>query len=437
MTPRSLFAPARLAGQPILRTQSDQRLVDLVRAGVEPAFEAIVARYRRPLMRHCAGIVSEQRAEDVVQQTFVRAYEAMRQDDAELNLRPWLYRIAHNSALNALRDRGLRHEQLDDQIDGVERPDQALERSQGLQAVVAAVQGLPARQRDAIVLRELEGRSYSEIALELGLSGGAVRQLLNRARNNLRSAATAVTPTALILRVPWAGTDSVGVRVAELCGAGGAGAIAAKVCATALVTGAMVGGGIAVEEGARDDSRRAKASAGSGRLGAGGPLLGNSGLAGTALSLAGEDGSPSTGRRDERSGREKRSGHEDARSGRDHQSGHGGRDDGGDGDSGHHHDSGRDDRSGSREGSGLREVESESSGPGSGEERVSEDERSSSGPGSGEPVLEATELDTDSSGLSGSGSSGSGSSGSGSSGSGSGSSGSGSSGSGSGTSGSG
>ena len=66
MAPKSLLAPARLAGRPVLRSQSDARLVDLVRAGSEPAFEAIVARYRGPLLRYCRRIVPEPRAEDVV-----------------------------------------------------------------------------------------------------------------------------------------------------------------------------------------------------------------------------------------------------------------------------------------------------------------------------------------------------------------------------------
>ena len=246
MTPRALLSPGRLAGRPILRTQSDERLVDLVRAGSEPAFEAIVARYRRPLLRYCSRILSEERAEDAVQQTFVRAYGAMRKNSAELSLKPWLYRIAHNTALNALRDRGLRHEELPDQLDGVEQPDQAIERSQDLRAVVSAVQELPERQRDAIVLRELEGRSYDEIASELGVTDGAVRQLLNRARNTLREAATALTPPGLLARVPWEGSEPVAGRIAEICGAGSAGAVAAKVCATALVTGAVVGGGVAM-----------------------------------------------------------------------------------------------------------------------------------------------------------------------------------------------
>ena len=80
----------------------------------------------------------------------MNAYEAMHRGGAELNLRPWLYRIAHNTALNALRDRGLRHDELDERMDGVERPDQALERTQGLRDLLLAVQALPERQRDAI-----------------------------------------------------------------------------------------------------------------------------------------------------------------------------------------------------------------------------------------------------------------------------------------------
>src|SRR3954451_18218373 len=243
MTPRSLLATARLAGQPILRSQTDERLVDLVRAGNEPAFEAIVARYRRPLLRYCGGILSGGRAEDAVQQTFVKAYDAMRRDHGDLNLRPWLYRIAHNTALNGLRDKGLQDEPLDPQIDGVERPDQAAERREGVRDVLAAVEALPSRQRDAIVLRELEGRSYEEIAGALGVTGGAVRQLLNRARTSLRAAATALTPIGLLMRVPFApAADDVNGRVAEVVGGAGATAAAAKLGAAVLVTGAVAGG---------------------------------------------------------------------------------------------------------------------------------------------------------------------------------------------------
>jgi RNA polymerase sigma factor (sigma-70 family) len=194
----------------------------------------------------------------VVQQSFVNAYEAMHRHGAELNLRPWLYRIAHNTALNALRDRGLRHDELDERIDGVERPDQALERTQGLRDVLVAVQALPDRQRDAIVLRELEGRSYEEIALALGVTDGAVRQLLNRARNSLRAAAAAITPMPLLTRLASADSaEPVSTRVAEMVGVGaaGSGALVVKVCATALVTSALVGGVAVVPDNGRDERR--------------------------------------------------------------------------------------------------------------------------------------------------------------------------------------
>jgi RNA polymerase sigma factor (sigma-70 family) len=178
----------------VLSRQTDARLVDLVRAGYEPAFEAIVSRYRAGLLRYAGRFLSRDRAEDAVQQSFVNAYQAMLRDEADLNLRPWLYRIAHNASLNALRDSGLRHDQLEATIDGVERPDQALERSQGLREVLAAVQALPERQRGAIVLRELEGRSYDEIASELGVSDGSVRQLRWSSRDPTGAAAPRPLP---------------------------------------------------------------------------------------------------------------------------------------------------------------------------------------------------------------------------------------------------
>ena len=185
MTPRQLTEPARHAGMALLRTQSDERLVDLTREGNDRAFEAVVERYRRPLLRYCSRLLPPSRAEDAVQQTFVNAYDAVRNGDAELRLRPWLYRIAHNASLNLLRQNGWSHEQLSEDIDGVETPPEALARNERLRAVIAAVRELPERQRDAIVLRAVEGRSYDEIAAELGVTGGAVRQLLNRARKEL------------------------------------------------------------------------------------------------------------------------------------------------------------------------------------------------------------------------------------------------------------
>ena len=379
MTPRALFHPARLARRPVLSTQSDERLVDLVRAGSDPAFEAIVERYRRALLRYVSRLLSPERAEDVVQQAFVNAYEAIRRGTGELKLRPWLYRIAHNTALNALRDRGLRHSELDERFDGVERPDQAFERSQDLRDLLVAVQSLPERQRDAILLRELEGRSYEEIAVALGVTDGAVRQLLNRARNSLRAAAAAAMPGPLIGRLASVErAEPVTSRVAELVGAGaaGGGALAAKVCATALVTGAVVGGAAVVPDG--------------GGHGARGPAVG------AEPARAADGGAPS------RAGATAPGGDSPARApevGAD--TGGGARRDRGDG-------------------SDDRDDDSDSSGPGSGDrDEETEDREDSSGPGGGSGSGSGGSGSGDGSGSrsSGSGLRGSGSSGSGSSGS--------------------
>ena len=185
----------------MLRTQSDARLVDLVRAGHASAFEAIVHRYRKPLLGYCSRLLPASRAEDAVQQTFLKAYQSMVSGDADLNLRPWLYRIAHNASLNLLRQNGWSHDELDENMDGVQRPDQALELRERLGATVAAVKALPERQRDAVLLREIDGLSYEEIALALGVGDGAVRQLLHRARATLRAGLTAVTPVGLTERL--------------------------------------------------------------------------------------------------------------------------------------------------------------------------------------------------------------------------------------------
>jgi RNA polymerase sigma factor (sigma-70 family) len=230
----------------MLRTQSDARLVDLVRAGHAAAFEAIVQRYRRQLLAYCSRLLPASRAEDAVQQTFLKAYQAMISGDAELTLRPWLYRIAHNASLNLLRQNGWSHEQLDENMDGVQRPDQAVELRERLRSTLRAVKALPERQRDAVLLREVEGLSYEEIALALGVGDGAVRQLLHRARATLQAGATAVTPTGLVERLTSAmtsGGDPV-ARATELAAGAGAGVGAVKLGAAVLATGVIATGAV-------------------------------------------------------------------------------------------------------------------------------------------------------------------------------------------------
>jgi RNA polymerase sigma factor (sigma-70 family) len=243
MAPIFKKTPARLAGSAILAVQSDDRLVALAREGHERAFEAIVERYRRPLVRYCGRVLPASRAEDAVQQTFLNAHAALMRSGEAVELKPWLYKIAHNASLNLLRQNGWSYEQIPLDFDGVRRPDQVIEQRIELEDTVAAVKELPERQRSALVMREFEGRSYAEIAVLLGAGDGAVRQLLNRARVTLRSAATAMTPPPIALRVAEASPPGTGngTRIAEVVGGVGAGSLA-KAGATALVAGSLVVG---------------------------------------------------------------------------------------------------------------------------------------------------------------------------------------------------
>src|SRR5437764_3651046 len=245
MTPRQLIEPARLAGNALLHTQSDARLVDLARAGNDRAFEVIVARYRGPLLRYCERILPPGRAEDAVQQAFLNAYRAISRNEAELNLKPWLYRVAHNAALNLLRQNGWNYDEIPEDFDGVVQPPQALEQREQIRRLIESVQELPERQRDAIVLRELEGRSYEEIAAALGVTDGAVRQLLNRARSTLRSAATALTPPRLLESLIDRASSPTTAQIAEVsAGAGGAAGVV-KLGAALVVAGAVGGAVVA------------------------------------------------------------------------------------------------------------------------------------------------------------------------------------------------
>ena len=116
----TLPSPAPLAGL-ALRCQSDSRLAALAREGQARAFEEIVRRYREPLVSFATAIVPAHRAEDVVQEALAKAHAALMASDSEIKLKPWLYTIVRNRALNDLRDEPI-HEHLDESFDGVPQP---------------------------------------------------------------------------------------------------------------------------------------------------------------------------------------------------------------------------------------------------------------------------------------------------------------------------
>src|SRR5690242_14317289 len=210
-----------LLSTPLLRAQSDRRLAALAADGHDRAFEAIVERYRRPLQRYLRRLLSEALAEDVLQATFVRAWQALHAGTDVRDLRPWLYRIAHNQALNALRAAG----SALPEVPGLAATSTELEveRREQLRATLDGIEALPDRQRAALLAVAVADRPHADVARELGLSDGALRQLLLRARTALRAAATAITPYPLMTWVA-SGQDLGAARVAEVAaGAGGAG----------------------------------------------------------------------------------------------------------------------------------------------------------------------------------------------------------------------
>ncbi len=106
----------------LLRTQSDERLVVLARGGHERAFEAIVERYRGALLRAARRYLPEARAEDALQQAYIAAWSALQRGDEVRDLRAWLYRIVHNTALNQLRVSGYDYAELEESLSLVAVP---------------------------------------------------------------------------------------------------------------------------------------------------------------------------------------------------------------------------------------------------------------------------------------------------------------------------
>ena len=215
--------------------QGDARLAELAGLGSEAAFEAIVHRYRRALLAHCAQVVGDSDADEAVQEALLKAHRALAGGTPVHSLGPWLHAIAHNSALAMLAGRRAGAEYREDDVAGDATPE--LVHRERLDALVGAMLSLPARQRQALVMRELEGRSYDEIATRLGASNGAVRQLLSRARTSIRERLGALIPVDLVLRWTTIAGSPGSSRAWTLAGSG---ALAAKLSGAVLMSAAPV-----------------------------------------------------------------------------------------------------------------------------------------------------------------------------------------------------
>ena len=225
MEASALQAPAALArtrisiGAPLLRLRSDEQLVALFRAGNDEAFRVIHDRYRQRLFAYARQMLagSRQDAEDALQDIFVRAYAGLRANDRELSLRAWLYRVAHNRCIDELR----RPVPPAPEVFGlvaspIRDPIEEAERRESLRRLIADVRRLPEQQRSALLMRELGGMSYADLAAALGATVPAVKSLLVRARVGLAHAAEARDVACAEIRTEMTGAHDRGVRPSGL-----------------------------------------------------------------------------------------------------------------------------------------------------------------------------------------------------------------------------
>jgi RNA polymerase sigma factor (sigma-70 family) len=175
---------------------SDEQLVAAYRAGNDSAFDQIFDRYRPVLLRYARRVLGggSEVAEDVVQEAMWRAARALRRDDREMNLKPWLFRLTRNCALDEVarvRTDSVATE-LDDldaagalRADDYHEPEAAFDRRAEMGDVLGDLAGLPENQRHALLRREVDGITHAQLAVELGVSEQASKNLVFRARTNL------------------------------------------------------------------------------------------------------------------------------------------------------------------------------------------------------------------------------------------------------------
>ncbi|MEE8450365.1 MAG: sigma-70 family RNA polymerase sigma factor [Thermoguttaceae bacterium] len=181
----------------------DVRLMLQVRDDDAAAFEELVLRYQERLivvLEHLVG--SRDQAEDLAQEVFLRVFRARERYVAGAKFSTWLFTIANNVALNALRSRSRRHEvtlqgrdsgpmgarPLDTMVQAAsgQMPARQLDKAEMREIVRMAIGELNERQRMAVLLSKFEDMSYAEIAQSMALTPQAVKSLLSRARGNLR-----------------------------------------------------------------------------------------------------------------------------------------------------------------------------------------------------------------------------------------------------------
>jgi RNA polymerase sigma factor (sigma-70 family) len=221
---------------------------------LNPAFSKLAMRHRAPLLAYCTRLVGPDHAEDVLQQTMLKAWLALEQQSVDVtNPRAWLYRIAHNQAMDHLRRAGAPWDELDCEWESPESTERAVEAQERLGRVSEGIRGLPIRQREALVMHSLRGDSYADIAVKMDTNVPSVSQLITRARARLREIPAVVPAWLVVRRLTGA---------ARRATAGLSGSTKAAVVAVTVATGAAVP--LVVDE----DRRQAPAPAGPAAIGA-------------------------------------------------------------------------------------------------------------------------------------------------------------------------
>ena len=179
--------------------ESDAALVTRAREGDQDAFRLLVERHSVRLFQLAFRMTgNEQDAEDLVQETFLRAYKQLNRFQSRAGLGTWLYRIAANCSLDLLRRRKRRGEQETVEFDSEEAlpatlsdapaPDQQVYHGEVRQKVESVMRELTPMERTAFVLRHFEGLSIEEIGSALGVGPGATKQSIFRAVQKMRRA---------------------------------------------------------------------------------------------------------------------------------------------------------------------------------------------------------------------------------------------------------
>jgi RNA polymerase sigma-70 factor, ECF subfamily len=182
-----------------LQASEDADVVAAFLRGEERAFQVLVERYQTRLLNFIYRTIGDrERGEDLVQEVFIRVYRHLHRFDRSKKFSTWIYTIASNLAKNELRNRSRnplvffqtikKNWQDDDRPlqfeDATLRPDDLYRKRHLRELVEASVAQLPEHHRQVFVLRELEGKSYEEIAEITGCNLGTVKSRLNRARNS-------------------------------------------------------------------------------------------------------------------------------------------------------------------------------------------------------------------------------------------------------------